>query len=52
MAKRQRKIEELFGEMSDFSDEEVLSSRDRPPTPGKKIIITVPRVGTVTQRGD
>jgi len=51
MAERKRKLKELFGEMSDLSDEEMPPPRDRPPTPGKKLTI-VPRVGTTTQRGD
>jgi len=37
--------------MSDISDDESQPPRDRPPTPGKDIVI-VPRVGTVVQRGD
>jgi len=44
MAKRKLKLEELFGEMSDLSDEETLPPRDRPPTPGRRLTI-VPRVG-------
>jgi len=51
MNKQQEKLKELFGEMSDFSDEETIASRDRPPTPGRKKR-TVPRVGTWVQRGD
>jgi len=51
MNDRNSKLKELFGEMSDFSDEESQPSRDRPPTPGRDIII-VPRVGTTVQRGD
>jgi len=51
MDKRKLKLKELFGEMSDFSDDEIPPTRDRPPIPGKKIII-MPRVGTTVQRGD
>jgi len=51
MGKRKLKMKELFGEMSDFSDDENPPPRDRPPTPGKNIVI-MPRVGTTVQRGD
>jgi len=51
MNNRKLKLKELFGEMSDFSDDESPPPRDRPPTPGKNISI-VPRVGTTVQRGD
>jgi len=51
MNNRKTKLKELFGDMSDFSDEEMQPPRDRPPTPGKDIVI-VPRVGTMVQRGD
>jgi len=37
--------------MSDFSDDEFTPTRDRPPTPGKKIAM-MPRVGITVQRGD
>jgi len=51
MNDRNSKLKELFGEMSDISDDESQPPRDRPPTPGKDIVF-VPRVGTVVQRGD
>jgi len=51
MNNRKSKLKELFGEMSDFSDNESPPPRDRPPTPGKNMVVP-PRVGTTVQRGD
>jgi len=34
MAEQKQKVKELFGEISDSSDEEMPPSCDRPPTPG------------------